>query len=304
MARARNIKPGLFKNEVLGVADPLLTLLFQSLWTLADREGRLEDRPLRIKAETFPYRENLDVNGYLTELQRLGFIQRYLVGQMSLIQVINFSKHQTPHNTEKPSLLPSLEQGIVTDVANQEITVKSPLDFREKPIALPPDSLLLTPDSRLLITDSLNLIHDSLNLPDTPVGVARRKGPRAEKEKPVTAEAWQAYAGAYESRYGTPPVRNATVNSQMANFVTRIGIDESPGVAAWFVGHQNRFYVETGHSVGILARDAEKLRTEWANGRRLTATQAMQADKTATNASVFGKMIDEAKQMEISNAKY
>ena len=51
MARSRNIKPSLFKNEVLGVADPLYTILFEGLWVLADREGRLEDRPLRIKAE-------------------------------------------------------------------------------------------------------------------------------------------------------------------------------------------------------------------------------------------------------------
>ena len=48
MARARNIKPALFKNEVLGVADPIATLLFIGLWTLADRRGILEDRPLQI----------------------------------------------------------------------------------------------------------------------------------------------------------------------------------------------------------------------------------------------------------------
>ena len=43
MARARNIKPALFKNEILGVADPLCTLTFQGLWMLADRDGRLEN---------------------------------------------------------------------------------------------------------------------------------------------------------------------------------------------------------------------------------------------------------------------
>ena len=121
MARARNIKPALFKNELLGVADPLLTLLFISLWTLADKSGRLEDRPLRIKAETFPYRENLDINGYLTQLYRLGFIVRYVVDGQPLIQVVNFEKHQTPHNTEKSSLLPSLEQGTALPAGKREI---------------------------------------------------------------------------------------------------------------------------------------------------------------------------------------
>ena len=105
MARARNIKPSLFKNEVLGVADPLLTILFTSLWCLADKRGRLEDRPLRIKAETFPYREGIDINGYLTELSRLEFIHRYVVDGLAIIQIINFEKHQNPHHTEKESEL-------------------------------------------------------------------------------------------------------------------------------------------------------------------------------------------------------
>lgn len=145
MARARNIKPSLFKNELLGVADPLITLLFQSLWMLADREGRLEDRPLRIRAETFPYRENLDVNGYLTELERLGFIHRYTVKNQALIQVINFKKHQSPHKTEKQSEFP---EPCLEDIENKQEkirTVKTPLNNGEITEPLPPD--LLIPDS-------------------------------------------------------------------------------------------------------------------------------------------------------------
>jgi hypothetical protein len=42
--RARSIKPGICDNEILGTADPLYTLLFERLWMMADREGRLEDR--------------------------------------------------------------------------------------------------------------------------------------------------------------------------------------------------------------------------------------------------------------------
>lgn len=135
MARARNIKPGFFKNELLGQADPLLSLLFISLWTLADREGRLEDRPLRIKAETFPYREVSDFNGYLTQLEQLAFIERYKVGDLAVIQIVNFRKHQAPHNTEKPSELP--EKAI-----DMPITVKPALDNAEITQAKRPDSLI------------------------------------------------------------------------------------------------------------------------------------------------------------------
>lgn len=161
MARARNLKPSLFKNELLGVADPHITILFTSLWCLADREGRLEDRPLRIKAETFPYRENLDINGYLTELQQLGFIRRYKANGNSVIQIINFKKHQAPHHTEKASELPPPNIENVDGRASKEITVNSPLMDSELTVSLPPDSLLLIPDSLLLIPECVPTESDS-----------------------------------------------------------------------------------------------------------------------------------------------
>lgn len=146
MARARNLKPSLFQNEVLGTADPLLTILFQSLWCLADKEGRLEDRPLRIKAQTFPYREGIDVNGLLTELERLDFIHRYDVGGLKLIQVVNFAKHQHPHHTEKDSEYPCKSTAC-------HVTVKDPLDTSGTP-------------SDSLNTDSLNKEEES---PEPPI---------------------------------------------------------------------------------------------------------------------------------------
>lgn len=136
MARARNIKPGLFKNEILGVADPLYTLLFQGLWLLADREGRLEDRSLRIKVEVFPYRDGIDMNAMLGWLARSGFIQRYQCGGLALIQILNFTKHQNPHKNEPESIYaPPDELG----TTSEEIG------------SAPADPGFLTPDSGLLI---------------------------------------------------------------------------------------------------------------------------------------------------------
>ena len=106
MARARNIKPALFKNEVLGVADPLYTLCFEGLWLLADRDGRLEDRPIRIRAEIFPYREGLNIESILEWLACNDFIIRYRHGENRYIQIVNFAKHQNPHKNEAPSEIP------------------------------------------------------------------------------------------------------------------------------------------------------------------------------------------------------
>ena len=73
MARARSIKPSFFKNDELAECEPMARLLFVGLWTLADRDGRLECRPMRIKAELFPY-DNCDINELLEQLQKLSLI--------------------------------------------------------------------------------------------------------------------------------------------------------------------------------------------------------------------------------------
>jgi len=154
MARSRNIKPGIFKNEILGTEDPLLTILFEGLWCHADREGRLEDRPRRIKAEIFPYREALDINRYLTELAQFKFILRYEVAGVAYIEIIKFLKHQNPHKTEKPSEIPPPQNKSNKNSGlsnNGKSTVQVPLNNG----SCPADSLN---------TDSLNT--DSLNVRD------------------------------------------------------------------------------------------------------------------------------------------
>lgn len=105
MARSRNIKPSFFQNDYL-VELPFETrLLFIGLWTLADREGRLENRPKKIKMELFPA-DNIDISKSVKELCDNGFLTVYQSNGANVIQIINFNKHQSPHGTEKDSLLP------------------------------------------------------------------------------------------------------------------------------------------------------------------------------------------------------
>lgn len=106
MARARNIKPGFFANEDLAECEPLARLLFAGLWCLADREGRLEDRPKRIRAELLPY-DMCDADDLLNQLQARGFILRYTHGEGRFIQVLKFDSHQNPHMKEAKSSIPA-----------------------------------------------------------------------------------------------------------------------------------------------------------------------------------------------------
>ncbi|VEB42956.1 Uncharacterised protein [Chromobacterium violaceum] len=50
-----------------------------------------------------------------------------------------------------------------------------------------------------------------------------RKSPAKPQTNPLNAATWDAYADAYFFRYEVEPVRNATVNGQIANFVKRLG---------------------------------------------------------------------------------
>jgi hypothetical protein len=105
------LKPGFFTNEDLAACEPLTRLFFQGLWCLADREGRLQDRPRRLKAEALPY-DHADGVAMTHELIEHGFLRRYEVGGTRVLQIVNWSKHQKPHPREVPSLLPA-EPGVV-----------------------------------------------------------------------------------------------------------------------------------------------------------------------------------------------
>lgn len=153
--RARNIKPGICKNEILGVADPIYTLLFQGLWMLADRDGRLEDRPVRIKGELFPYRD-VDCDQMLTWLAAAGFILRYSVDGQKFIEIINFAKHQNPHRREAPSAFPGPDQSKAKARAKPgkgQVKAGPRTDLSTDKAGPIPEPARLIPDS--LIPDSL-----------------------------------------------------------------------------------------------------------------------------------------------------
>lgn len=155
MARARNIKPLIMDNEELADLEPLTRLLFVYLWMLADREGRLEDRPKRIAAQALPYDRTADVETMLDELQGAGFIVRYVAADIPCIQIASFLKHQTPHGTERDSALPN-EDGLYsvhTRTSNGYATGEAALVHRDLTVKKQKINPLI-PDSGFRIPDS------------------------------------------------------------------------------------------------------------------------------------------------------
>jgi hypothetical protein len=113
MARIRYIKPDFFLDENLADLPVEARLLFAGLWCHSDKLGRMEDRPRRIKAQIFPY-DSLDADALLAQLAVAGFIVRYTVDAAQYIEIINFTKHQKVHHTEKESMLPAPKDGELT----------------------------------------------------------------------------------------------------------------------------------------------------------------------------------------------
>ena len=110
MPRIRYLKPCFFKDEDIAELPHYARLMYQGLWVLADRKGRLEDRPKRIKAEIFPY-ESVDIEKGLTLLASTKssgrpFINRYEKDGERYIQILKWEDHQKPHHTEKESIIP------------------------------------------------------------------------------------------------------------------------------------------------------------------------------------------------------
>jgi len=160
MPRARNIKPQFFKNEELVELSFDRRLLFIGLWTLADREGRLEDRPKRIKMEVFPA-DDVDVDTALAELESRGFIVRYVVEGNQYIHINNFTKHQNPHKNEAPSSIPAPEQHGASTVQAPEQHDTNPADSLI-PDSLIPDSLSVGQNRKRFVPPTLDEIRDHI----------------------------------------------------------------------------------------------------------------------------------------------
>lgn len=151
MPRARNIKPGFFESEQVGSVSPCARLLFIALWQLADREGRLEDRPKRIQYYAFRYddQKTISVELLLQELLEEKLIDRYENNGVKVISIPAFRAHQHPHHTEKKSELPDKPRQAPLD--NGEITVQAPLGNGAIPL-----QIRLNPECGILNADVLN----------------------------------------------------------------------------------------------------------------------------------------------------
>ena len=99
MARKRFIDPGYFMNDDIAECSLEARYMGIALLGIVDRNGAIDDRPLRIKAATMPY-DNLDARACVAELVRAGFMTRYDVDGKAYLHITKFTKYQSPHHKE------------------------------------------------------------------------------------------------------------------------------------------------------------------------------------------------------------
>ena len=106
MARIRSIKPTFFLDSDIASLSPMARIFFIGLWCLADREGRLKDKPRELGVQLIPYDlPNADPEALLKELAPR-FILRYEVEGRGYLYIRGFEKHQRPANSEPDSDIP------------------------------------------------------------------------------------------------------------------------------------------------------------------------------------------------------
>ncbi|HCL3329289.1 TPA: helix-turn-helix domain-containing protein, partial [Pseudomonas aeruginosa] len=127
--------------------------------------------------------------------------------------------------------------------------------------------------------------------------------PDAERDRQQACRAiWSAYAAAYQHRHGTHPVRNSKVNGQVRDLLKRLGAEEAPAVAAYFVGINDAYLIRNFHDLGLLLARAESYRTQWATDRQMNGTTARQLERTQANLNAAKEAAESIREEGRANA--
>jgi hypothetical protein len=231
-----------------------------------------------------PY-DSVDFSRVLDALVTRGFVVRYACESDEFGVIPTFTKHQVVNNREKPSEFPDLScADDVFPYKNKDLLTRAPRVDDACPTPLVQDQGEGKGKGRG--RDGEGKIQT--------VDACPTRAPRVSSKSPVqeaAAQTWDAYSLAYFTRYGTEPVRNQTVNAQITQLVKRVGTDDAPRVAAFYVAMNKRFYVEKLHPVGLLLTDCEAIRTQWATNSQVTSTRAQQLDQSQANYDLVNEAL-------------
>lgn len=80
--------------------------------------------------------------------------------------------------------------------------------------------------------------------------------------------------------------------------IARLGADEAPGVARFYLSHRHALYVSAKHCPDLLLRDCERLRTEWATGAVTHQRDARETDRIAATGAMWARIAEDLNAKE------
>lgn len=104
--KSRQLRQEYFINDRLAECGPVAHVLYLGLLGLANRDGRLEDRPYPIKVQVVPYYD-CDVSLLLDSLKEAGLVVRYEVDGKRYIEISDFVSFQKVHPKESSQNIPA-----------------------------------------------------------------------------------------------------------------------------------------------------------------------------------------------------
>lgn len=123
MARKRMISPEIWESQDFSQLSDVAKIVFISLFSHADDEGRGRADPTFIKNITFPYDENrrvADIKSALSEIARCMSVQFYSVNGIEYYFMTSWERWQKVEKPSKSKLPAPLDVGVGGDIPNCE----------------------------------------------------------------------------------------------------------------------------------------------------------------------------------------
>jgi len=252
MARIRSIKPDFFRDDKISKLSHEAALFFVGMWCFASDQGVItsDARALSLLMPTF--RPQV-IKHILRSLFREGLIG--VSEDAQLVLVLGW-KHQKIDKPRAGKINPSEIKWLTCVDSENPLDQSSSVRRKDR----------IGEDKK-----GKDRIDDCDGVPkEPPSRTTKALTSRKNKSPSPTSPVWEFYSEAYKDRYGVGPTRNARVNGQLSKLLQRVPQTEAPDIAKFYVQHNNPRYVASAHSISYLLLDAEKLRTEWLRGRKIT----------------------------------
>jgi hypothetical protein len=200
--RIRNVLPEFYKDDRLAELPPLARILYLGLHGLADRCGRLEDRPIRIKAEVLPYDE-ANVGELLCALAEAGCILRYATsaGRWIALPIFEAEQHINSYEKKTETRIPAPPIEVSSD--QLPINFGSTSEVSQKPVATQSEAL---PRAAKHTSDFRPRIGDcGLGIGEIGDGFERREEALRKSERPGEPAASEGAPSASQPVAAPPP---------------------------------------------------------------------------------------------------